>query len=83
MGGGRVEAVALSVPSLCGRVQKIGETGIIVRDGKEFCPRVEGGIRPRRSGGGRPPTMSGRPCVGSWRTGPQTPYATTPRGGPL
>ena len=57
--------------------------GIIGRNGREFRLRVEGGIRPRGSGGGRPPTMFGRPRAGAWRTGPQTPYATTPRVGPL
>ena len=57
--------------------------GIIGRDGREFRLRGEWGIRPRGSGGRRPPTMVGRPCAGAWRTGPQTPYAITPRGGPL
>ena len=57
--------------------------GIIGRDGREFRPRGEGEIRPRRSGGGRTPNMVGSTNEGVWITGPQTPYATTPRGGPL
>ena len=57
--------------------------GIISRDGQEFRPRGEVGVRPRVSGVERPPTMVGHPCAGACRTGPQTPYATTPRGGPL
>ena len=57
--------------------------GIIDRDGQAFSLRGEGGGCPRRSGGGRPPTMVGRPCTGDLRTGTQTPYTTTPRGASL
>ena len=57
--------------------------GIIGMDGQEFRPQGEGGYCPRGSGGGIPPTMAGHPHAGAWRTGPQTPYAITPRGGPL
>ena len=42
-----------------------------------------GGVRIRGSGGGRLLAMVGRPLSGDCRTGPQTPYATTPRGIPL
>ena len=57
--------------------------GIISRDGREFRLQGEGRVIPCGSGGGRPPTMVGRPLTGAWRTGPQTPYATNPRGGHL
>ena len=57
--------------------------GIIGRDGRKFRSRGEGGIHTRGSGSVRPPTMVWRPCAGAWRTVPQNPYATTPRGGPL
>ena len=60
-----------------------GEIGIIVRDGREFRLRGEGGICPRGIGGGRPPTMVGLPHTGAWKTRPQTPYATKPKGVPL
>ena len=82
MGNG-VEAAALPTPSLHRRVQKSGDMGIIGRDGWEFRMRGEGWIHPRVRGGGRHPSIVGRPHTGSWRTGPQTPYATTPRGGTL
>ena len=42
-----------------------------------------GGIHTCGSGGERPPTMVGRPRAGACKTRPQTPYATTPRGGNL
>ena len=57
--------------------------GIIGRDGRELFPGGEGMICPRIRGGGRPPTMNGRTHAAAWRTVPQTPYATTPMGGPL
>ena len=76
-----LEAAALPVPSPRGRAQRSGEMGIIGRDGRQFRPRGEGRIHPLGSGGGRPPTMVGLPQAGAWRTGPQTLYATTPRGG--
>ena len=57
--------------------------GIIGKDWQEFRPRGEGGGCTRGSGGGRPPTMVGRPHAGARRTGTQTPYTTTPRGGIL
>ena len=57
--------------------------GILGRDGRKFSLRGEGEICPRRRGGGRPPTMVGRPHARAWRTGPQISYATTPRGVPL
>ena len=81
--GNGVEAAALPALSSRGRAQRSREMGIIGRDGWEFLPQREGGIRPCGSGGGRPPTMVGRTRAGAWRTGPQTPYATTPRGGTL
>ena len=57
--------------------------GIISMDEQEFRPREEGGICLCGSGGARPPTMFGHPHTGAWRTGHQTPYATTLRGDPL
>ena len=81
--GDGIETTAIPAPSPRGRAQRIGEMGIIGRDGQVFRPWGEGGIHPCRSGGGRPPTMVRRPHKGAWRTGTQTPYATTPRGGPL
>ena len=80
---GMVEAMALPAPSARGRVQRSGYMGITGRDGREFRPSGEGGISPCGSGGGRPPTMVGRPHTWAWRKGPQTPYYTTPRGLPL
>ena len=53
--------------------------GIIGRDGQELRPLGEGGIHTRGSDSVIPPTMIGRPCVGAWRAGPQTPYTATPR----
>ena len=66
--GDWVEAVALPTPSPYGRMQRSGEMGIIRRDGQEFCPQGEGGIRTRRGGGGRPPNMAGRHFAEAWRT---------------
>ena len=80
--GDGVEAVALPVPSPRGRAQRIVEMGVIGRDGQEFHPWEEGGNCPQGSGGGRSPTMVGSPHIRAWRTGPNTPYATTPRGDP-
>ena len=62
---GRVEAAALPMLSPHRRAQLSGEVGIISRDGWEFRPRGDVGICPRGSGGGRPPTMVRRPCVGA------------------
>ena len=81
--GDRVEDEELPTPSPRRRAQRSRETGIIGRDGQELCPREEGGIRPCGSGGGRLPTMVRRPHARDWRTGPQTPYATTPGVGPF
>ena len=78
--GDGVEAAALPTPSVRGHAHRSRDMRIIGRDGQEFRPGVEGGIRPHGSGSGRPPTMVGRPHTGAWRTGPQTPYVTTPRG---
>ena len=82
MGDG-VEATELPVPSLHKHAQRSGEIGIIFRDGKELRPLGEEGIHPHGSGGERPTTMVGYNHAEAWRTGPQTPYDTTPRGVPL
>ena len=81
--GDRVEAMALPAPSSRRRAQRSREMGIIGRDGRKFYLRGEGGIRPHGSGSGISPTMAGRALSGDWRTGPQTSYTTTPRGGTL
>ena len=81
--GDGVEAAALPAPSPRRRVQRSWEMRINGRDGQEFRLQGEGGGCSHGSGGGRPPTMVGRPHTGAWRTGLQNPYATTPRGGPL
>ena len=81
--GGRGRClISLRTVTVRTHVQKSGDMGIISRDGQEFLPWREGGVLPHGSGGGRPPTMVGRPRAGAWRTVPQTPYATTPRGDP-
>ena len=78
--GDGVEAAALPTPLTGivgnvkrGRVQRSGQMGIIDRDGQECRPWGEGGLRPSRSGSGRPPTMVERPCAGASRTGPLPP----------
>ena len=81
--GDGIDAAVLPASSPHRSVQRSVEMGIIRRDGQEFHPRGEGEISPCRRGSGRPPTMVGRPRAGYWITRPQTPYATTHRGGPL
>ena len=79
--GNGVEATALPALSLRKRVQGSGEMGSSAWMGRNYVCRDMGVISPCRSFGGRPLTMVGRPREGAWRTGPQNPYATTPRGG--
>ena len=70
--------------SLSGHAQRSSDMGIIIRDVQELCLRGLGGICPRGSSSGRPPTMVGRSRARAWSTVPPLiPYTTTPRGGTL
>ena len=75
---GGVEAAALPAPPPCGRVQRSGEMGIISRYGGGHSVRGERGVvRPRGSGGVRPPTMVGRPTQEIGEQYPK-PYTSSP-----
>ena len=80
---GRVEVAALPAPSPCGLAHRGARRWGSSAGSGGNSVRGDRGVFVPAEAAAEDPTMAGRPRTGNWRTGTKTPYAATPRGGPL